>query len=579
MSWRCVVRDHPPQTFKTREAFTDHIKQAHPGKFRKDQLHFVAESSARALSPTVPACPFCTQEPGDLEDHVAQHLCHFALQSLPWPDHLDQDSENSSERDVNSFASEDVERETLKDDLNDSIGFIDAESLENIDKKAEPLLDTPVSWPKIGRAFPEPDQVLSEFAAHAARRASMAPNVNDEEPARLDDELRQIKQRFPDIVWNNTGMNSHLLRASLEGPWGSTGEHIMLNVQVAVPHDYPQAQAPSFLIEEDEQIPEVVHEKLQREVHEICQVYLQRKATCLAAAFSYLLGLGDLVERGHAIPLGDVNECKTAASPVSQPHGFYSAEVADKCKSAAPEKTDVPQKSGYLTKRGNNTGSWKSRFYVVDGQQLKYYDAEGGAQLGSIKLQGAQIGKQNARSKTSSSADTQLDHSMLILELQKGSNPISHVLCAGSDEERDLWVEALLPWTADAASNEMKTDSSTGNIWPTQKPVQSSEYKTRTGGTGHYYGTDSSAGGVWSTQEPVQSCGYMTRTDGTGHYWETDSSTGSMWSTQLAAQSANTRTMIKDKGQFVTVINHNQYDRPDEPSPKYRSANTHGKKS
>lgn len=59
--------------------------------------------------------------------------------------------------------------------------------------------------------------------------------------------------------------------------------------------------------------------------------------------------------------------------------------------------------------------------------------------------------------------------------------------------------------------------------------------------------------------------------------YETDSSTGSMWSTQQPAQSIDTKTKINNKGQFVTVINHGQKNRQDEPSPTYKSAKTYGK--
>ncbi|KAG6367809.1 hypothetical protein INS49_002004 [Diaporthe citri] len=59
--------------------------------------------------------------------------------------------------------------------------------------------------------------------------------------------------------------------------------------------------------------------------------------------------------------------------------------------------------------------------------------------------------------------------------------------------------------------------------------------------------------------------------------YETDSSTGSMWSTQQPVQSPDTKTKINNKGQFVTVINHKQQNRQDEPSPTYKSAKTYGK--
>lgn len=60
--------------------------------------------------------------------------------------------------------------------------------------------------------------------------------------------------------------------------------------------------------------------------------------------------------------------------------------------------------------------------------------------------------------------------------------------------------------------------------------------------------------------------------------YETDSSTGSMWSTQQAVQTVDTKTKINNKGQFVTVINHKQQNRQEEPSPTYKSAQTYGKR-
>lgn len=471
------MRDHPPQTFETREAFLNHMVEAHPGRFRKEQLPFIAESSARPLNPTVPACPFCAEESGDLENHVAQHLCHFALQSLPWPDRLDQGSENISGQETNSSNSGDIERETLKDNLNDSDddgGFIDADWRRSLDLEPEPLLDTPVSWLNIGRVFSETDQVLSEFAAHAARYAIMAPNDNHAEPETIDEEILQVTEHFPDVGWEDADINldGQMLRASLQGPWGFKGEHIVLNVRVTIPHDYPEAQAPSFLIGDSEHMPEVVREKLPREVHEICQLYLQRKKTCLAAVFSYLLGLRDLtsiidmfdVKGEYSAPLEDVDENNPPASPVAQQDAIEFAEVADDKKAIEPAKPEYQPKFGYLTKRGKNFGGWKSRFYVVDGPQLKYSDVAGGAQLGSIQLHGAQIGKRR-QDDTASDIDKHYDHAMLIVESKRGSE-IRHVLCAESDEERDLWVEALLPWTTVARNRPRVSESQTGTPLP-----------------------------------------------------------------------------------------------------------------
>lgn len=115
-----------------------------------------------------------------------------------------------------------------------------------------------------------------------------------------------------------------------------------------------------------------------------------------------------------------------------------------------------PYRSGYLTKRGKNFGGWKARFFACDGPQLKYYETPGGAHLGTIKLPGAQIGRQaHHNSETSSPArindemDNQYRHAFLILEPKKKdpSAMTKHLLCAESDRERDQWVQVLLQWT------------------------------------------------------------------------------------------------------------------------------------
>jgi RalA-binding protein 1 len=114
-----------------------------------------------------------------------------------------------------------------------------------------------------------------------------------------------------------------------------------------------------------------------------------------------------------------------------------------------------PIRNGYLTKRGKNFGGWKARFFVLDGPVFKYYEAPGGAHLGAIKLQNAQIGKQQQHSDNHSPSrgdvddpDNQYRHAFLILEPKRkdSSSLVRHVLCAESDQERDQWVEALLQY-------------------------------------------------------------------------------------------------------------------------------------
>ncbi|KAK5990921.1 GTPase-activating BEM3-like protein [Cladobotryum mycophilum] len=146
---------------------------------------------------------------------------------------------------------------------------------------------------------------------------------------------------------------------------------------------------------------------------------------------------------------------------------------------SVPQKPDSrPTKTGYLTKKGKNFGGWKARFFVLDGSLLKYYEAPGGAHLGTIKLQHAQIGKQSQGNEGQSSTHpandediaNQYRHAFLILEPKKkdSSNHVKHVLCAESDVERDMWVETLLQWIDHRDSNEEPTSA---KLNPHDRPV------------------------------------------------------------------------------------------------------------
>ncbi|KAI7868067.1 hypothetical protein BDF14DRAFT_1795980 [Spinellus fusiger] len=101
-------------------------------------------------------------------------------------------------------------------------------------------------------------------------------------------------------------------------------------------------------------------------------------------------------------------------------------------------------KEGYLTKRGKNFGGWKTRYFVLNGPTLDYFESKDGNHLGTVRLTNAQIAQQTP-------GITVLDefsayrHAFLILEKRRpGSSQVNrHILCAASDEERDEWVEAV----------------------------------------------------------------------------------------------------------------------------------------
>ncbi|KAK6865153.1 hypothetical protein PG995_001681 [Apiospora arundinis] len=152
--------------------------------------------------------------------------------------------------------------------------------------------------------------------------------------------------------------------------------------------------------------------------------------------------------------------CKYLSTNTLPPNSDDTGSVAETKVDTSSQKTGAggrPFKTGYLTKRGKNFGGWKARFFVLDGPLLKYYETPGGAHLGTIKLQNAQIGKQQsqqtqdgspARGPNNEELDNQYRHAFLVLEPKKkdSTSHVKHVLCAESDSERDQWVDTLLRW-------------------------------------------------------------------------------------------------------------------------------------
>lgn len=103
MRWYCSRESHPGRlVFEREEEFVDHMKDVHPGAFPTDQLLIVAQGSCSPQDPLFESCPFCDQDPQDLEsrntleEHVSGHLISLALRSLPWPEDSANDSGGGS---------------------------------------------------------------------------------------------------------------------------------------------------------------------------------------------------------------------------------------------------------------------------------------------------------------------------------------------------------------------------------------------------------------------------------------------------------------------------------------------------
>ncbi|KAG9312952.1 hypothetical protein JVU11DRAFT_6387 [Chiua virens] len=148
--------------------------------------------------------------------------------------------------------------------------------------------------------------------------------------------------------------------------------------------------------------------------------------------------------------------------PVKNKDEVIAFLTSDIVRDAKKPVMQAGHKEGYLTKRGKNFGGWKTRYFVLQGPVLEYYESRGGTHLGSITITNAQIGRQQ---RTADHDDEKnYRHAFLIIEAKKGpggSNP-RHVLCAESDSERDSWVDILVRYVTGAFNDDSFTSVSTG---------------------------------------------------------------------------------------------------------------------
>ncbi|WZH49169.1 uncharacterized protein QYS62_010362 [Fusarium acuminatum] len=114
------------------------------------------------------------------------------------------------------------------------------------------------------------------------------------EPETIQEELLRISHQLPKVKWENINMDNLTLNASLNGPWGIDGETIFIKVRIDIPIDYPKSKAPKFYVEKSSFMLAETHKKIDREIHELVDQFLQMKQNCLEVAFTYLLGEVDL---------------------------------------------------------------------------------------------------------------------------------------------------------------------------------------------------------------------------------------------------------------------------------------------
>ncbi|THG97366.1 hypothetical protein EW026_g4619 [Hermanssonia centrifuga] len=173
-------------------------------------------------------------------------------------------------------------------------------------------------------------------------------------------------------------------------------------------------------------------------------------------------------DKKHAVVALELYLRSLIALPVKNKDEVIAFFTSDILREAKKPVLQAGYKEGYLTKRGKNFGGWKTRYFVLQGPSLEYYESRGGTHLGSITITGAQIGRQQrAADKKDSDEDNEYRHAFLIIEAKKGpggSNP-RHVLCAESDQDRDSWVEELVRYvTGTYNEEEFSVAQNGGNI-------------------------------------------------------------------------------------------------------------------
>ena len=73
----------------------------------------------------------------------------------------------------------------------------------------------------------------------------------------------------------------------------------------------------------------------------------------------------DIVQKDNAQFLDNRSSVSTASA---------KSPVKPSTPTSTSKTSEGPVKRGYLTKRGKNFGGWQTRYFVLDGPLLKYYD-------------------------------------------------------------------------------------------------------------------------------------------------------------------------------------------------------------
>lgn len=168
----------------------------------------------------------------------------------------------------------------------------------------------------------------------------------------ITEELLRVSSQLPNVRWDSIDMGNLTLSASLKGPWGKDGADIFIKIKIDIPTEYPELKAPKFVIEKSPSIPEETHKRLDRELYELAEQFVQKKQNCLETIFTYLLGEVDFES---ATPFSKNNRHLIDDNSTEEDDGIQVGGSASMSQELPPADEDPDESVPSLLARTPNT--------------------------------------------------------------------------------------------------------------------------------------------------------------------------------------------------------------------------------
>lgn len=165
----------------------------------------------------------------------------------------------------------------------------------------------PIKWIEGVKMGHRRESMLDPFL-NVATGGTLGHNAHSSWDAResLSDEMTYVAKRYKKVNFEKADVHRRHATVTLHGPWAAEGKPAFLRVNFEFPDGYPASTAAVCTFERTTAaISEDMLNKLSTEVRFIVSHYLSKKAGCLEALITYLLGERNL-EQSIALPVTTV---------------------------------------------------------------------------------------------------------------------------------------------------------------------------------------------------------------------------------------------------------------------------------